>query len=266
MAYDITTTGIADFARLDLVVAKRKIAKDPLVGTVDGANKTFYTNYSPILTSGSLYVYNTAGSAQAGSADYDTGEITLNTAPTAQLTATYTFIPYTNAQQLSFLIQGFYEMEGRSSFGFRLIDASGVAANEDSTNIYLDYAGADPISNSPHMRAYFLACCRYAYLMAQLSGGAVTDYMWRETVRGMTVDKSKRPSNLALAVEAAERAIKAAQAEAENAFYINGENLGAFIGSPMTLEYSSTMEWQTAAENDDNRAQRGNRSFLPLSI
>lgn len=265
MAYDLIVEGVRDFARLDRVLAQRKIARDPLSGVVDGSNKVFYTNYSPILTSGSLIVYS-SGSQVGGMADFDTGEVTLTVVPATQPLATYTFIPHTLSQQVSFLIAGFYLMEGRWARGWKLVDVAGVAADENSANVYVDDGGGgDPLSGVSAQIGAFMACCRYSYIMLNLTGAAVTDFNWRETVRGMSVDKSRRPQNLAEALKLAEAEMLAALETAQNLYYA-GEQFGAYVGNPMTLEYVEQLEWQEGAKTDDNRAMRGNRQFLPLTV
>lgn len=265
MAYDLGVQGVRDFHRLEGVLGRRKISRDPLSGVVDGVNKIYHTNYFPLLSSGSTFVY-VGANPQAGTVDVDTGEITTGSAPGTQPVATYTFTPYTTSQQLSFLIGGLYEMEARWTRGWKLLDAGGGNADEDSANLYVDDAGSDPLTGKPLQIGFYMACCRYSYLLALLTGSANTDYEWRETVRGMSVDKSRRPTNLAAALEAAERAMQAAMEEAQNAFYTDGSHLGSFIGSPMTLGYVEGMEWQSAAEIDDNRSLRGNRSLFALTV
>ncbi len=266
MAFDLKVEGLAAFARLDRVLAQRKIARDPLSGVVDGSNRVFYTNYYPILSSGSLYVY-VAGVAVAGTYDADTGEITTGSAPATQPVATYTFIPHTTSQQLSFLLSGFQEMELRWPRSWVVKDASGNDADENSANLYVqDGSGGDPLTGKTAQIAFFLTCCRYSYLMAVLTGAANTDYLWRETVRGMSVDKTKRPGNLAQAIGLADQRVKEALAVAQDAYYTDGSHYGGFVGSPVTEEYALSMEWQTSAEDNDNRSLRGTGSVLPLNV
>lgn len=264
MAYNLRTTGVADFNRLDVVLAQRKIARDPLVGVVDGANRSFFTNYRPILTSGSLTVYQGL-TPMAGVADYDTGEITTGSAPAVQPVATYTYTPYTTPQTLSLLINGFHEMERRFPRDWQLLDTLGATADENSDALLIaDAGGADPITGRTTQIAFFIACVNYAYTMTRLTGSAGTDYAWRETVRGMSVDKSRMPGNLKLALDATEASLRAALESAQDDWYAGG-NMGGFLGNPVTLEYVQSLEWQTISKQRDYAGMAGNWAVFPLT-
>lgn len=274
MAFDLIVDGVAWLNRLDLGYAKRKVSRDPLSGRVGGGNTVFFTSYAPILTSGSLVVYTTSsGSPVSGSADYDTGEVILDVVPTVQPTATYTVIPHTLSQQLSFLIGGFQIMESVWSRSWKLVDANGAAADEESASVLIvNSSGADPtcgavaFSASGTQIGFYMACVRYAYLLASLTGAALTDYMWRETLRGMTVDRSRRPQNLEIALRYAKEIMDRSLEQALETYYTNGQHYGGFIGNQVTLTYAEVFEWQTAARNEGNRTLRGQTRLLPLTV
>lgn len=270
--FDLSVGGIANFARIDSFLTQRTIARDPLSGLVDSANKVFFSSYAPIQSSGSVVVRDSSGSKIGGTFDADTGEIELTSAPSSQPVATYTFTPYTVSQQLSFLIQGFQEMESRWFRGWALQDVDGVSADENSANIYVvNSSGSDPstgqstFGTSQAQIGFFMSCVRYVYLLTQLTGSAIGDFMWRESMRGMTVDQSKRPGNLDKAVERAEGAMVSAMYNAQDEHYTAGEHLGGFIGSPVTDVYVSTLEWQQASMDDNLRQQRGQRHLHTLA-
>lgn len=266
MAYSLGVRGLSDFARIDGAFAQRKISRDPLSGVVDGSNKIFHTNYAPILSSGSVAVY-VGANALSGTYDADTGEVTTGSAPAVQPVATYTFTPYTLSQRLSFLIAGFWTLESEWPRGWKVVDASGAEADENSAVLYVqDSSSNDPLTNAPYQVAAYMAACRYTYLLTLLTGAAITDYSWRETIRGMSVDKSKRPSNLTQAVEQAYQAMKRAIQNAQDKFYTDGAHLGAFVGSPMTEGYVYGLEWQDRAISDDNRGQRGSLHLISLTV
>jgi len=263
VAYDLVVAGVRDFARLDGAFAQQKIARDPLSGVVDGSNKIFFTGYAPIQSSGSVSVFVGANSL-SGTCDTDTGQITTGSAPATQPVATYTYTPFTLSQQLSFLIGGVQAMENEWPRGLQLVDANSVAADEDSGAIYvLNSSGSDFLTNQ-YQIGFFMAACRYYYLMTMLTGAAITDYSWRETVRGMSVDKSKRPGNLSQAVDQAYQAMKRAMERIQDKTLTG--NLGAFVGSPMTEGYVNNMEWQESAILNDNRGLRGVRTLIGLTV
>lgn len=261
MPYDISVRGMVDFARYTHILEQQKISRDPLSGILDGNNKVFNTQYSPVLTSGSVGFY-VNGSLVPGTMDYNTGELTLTTAPSAQPFATYTFTPYTSFQTLQFLLRGFDEMETLWPRSWRVVDASGNYADETSANLYVvDSAGNDPtvgsllFSASRNQIALLMAASEYGFLKTRYYSAAGSDYMWRETVRGMTIDKQKRPENLKGAVEMArenlDRILAGAWIDAGVASY------GAFTANPATLDYMANYDWMTTALANDNRGNLG---------
>lgn len=263
MAYNLVVDGFRDFSRSVLSLEQQSISRDPLIGIVDGSNKVFHTNYAPVLTSGCLGVY-VNGSLVPAMADYNTGRIELTSAPSYQPLADYTFTPYTTTQMLQFMLKGFGFMEGFWQRGYRLVDTSGSPANETSDAILVvDSSGNDPsvgstyFSQSISQIAYLMACCDYALVSIQLTHSARTSYMWRETVRGMTVDKTDMPKNLRMALEAVKEQMDALQSGAMEEIYGEGSEYGGAILGPVTLGYLLSYEWQTDSKLWDYRTQLG---------
>lgn len=248
--YDLAVQGYSDFSRYGTVLDKRKISLDPLSGLVDGSNTYFQTTFFPILTSGSLSVY-VSGVSASGLADYDTGSITLSSAPAAQPKATYTFSPYTTSEMMQFLVGGFDEMESRWVRGWKLLDANGKLADENSANLYVtDSTGSDPacgassFSQSRIQTAFYLACTEYRFRVTQFGSAAFGDYAYRST-GGVTVDKSRRPGNLELVVRALEDRVKRTLRMAQEQFYTDGSQWGAYIGQLHSADYLTNFAWQS---------------------
>jgi hypothetical protein len=251
--YNLSVQGYVDMARMG-VLDQRKISRDPLSGLVDKVNTVFQTTYYPLLTSGSLQVY-TSGSLVSGTADYNTGEITFDSAPLVQPKATYTFTNYTTDQLLMFMLNGFDEMELRWEREWKLVDQNGNLADQTSGSLYVvDANGNDPtcgvtsFSQSRVQVAFFLACVEYRMRLTQFGQAANTDYSYRST-GGITVDKSKRPSNFDLNVKALDGRLARALKMAQEQYYVNGENYGAWIGNPSTLDYLQNFEWQSESKD-----------------
>lgn len=248
--FDLALAGVAGFTRTCLTLPKRKISRDPLSGVLDGVNKTFHTTYFPLQTSGSLVVYQGADSV-SGTADFDTGEITLASVPAQQPLATYTFLPYTTTQMAAIVVAGFYEMEGRWARGWKLVDGSGNAATESSAAIYIaDQDGLEPVLNGREFTdvsvqmALLAACTEYAFYRMSWGESALSDYSFRETTKGMSVDKSRRPANLRDAVQELndeiERILEQAQTQSSG-----GANYGGYVANLSTRSYMLSHEWQT---------------------
>ena len=259
--FDLAVQGIAYFNQTALNLQQRRVPRDPLRGQVDGSNKIFLANYAPLLTSGSapLLIY-VAGALVSGSADFETGEIELAAAPSTQPKATYTHTPYTGRQVLRFMLNGLRELERRWARGWQPVDASGNLATEDSANLYVaDSAGQDPVcgslvfSESFQQQAALLLAAQYAFVRDVGLTAAATDFMVRETARGMTVDKQKRPGNLrealALLDGAVDDAVNAAMQESL------GNSRGGFIANPVTAEYAAVLNWQASSKQQDLRGQ-----------
>lgn len=259
MPYDLGVQGFVGFARFGRVLSQTPIARDPLSGVVDGENRTFFANYYPLLTSGSLAVWVDSVSVP-GSCNYDTGEVTLVTPPLSQPKASYTTTPFTSAQILNFLVGGFQTLEGEWwSRGWQLHDALGAMADESSANLYIvDRDGIDPVIGSTVFSgnwtqiALYQACVRLYYLRLTLEHKASVAYMWRETVRGMTVDQTKMPANIALAIKSAEAEVERMLAQAQSQVYPDGGHYGGFIADARSLDYVTNFEWQTSAKDNDN--------------
>ena len=254
--YDLAIHGFAAFARQDTLLGSRRIPRDPLVGIVDGVNRTFYASYFPLLTSGSAGV-TVGGSGSSALVDYETGEFILTAAPAAQPIASYTFTPYTPGQILAFVISGFEEMETRWTRGWRLVDELGAPADETSAHLYVvDSSGSDPMcgpvafSASPVQRAVLHLCNQMVFLRAQFHEAAIGDYSYTES-RGMKIDKGMRPRNLEAAVKALDDRITAAILQAQDAFYPGGEHYGGYASGPHTDTYWEHFEWQAVARLDN---------------
>ena len=257
--YDLAISGFRDFARYGRALSQQSISRDPLSGIVDGLNTVFHTNYAPILSSGSLVV-RLGTTVVGGTANYDTGEVILTTAPQTQPVASYTFTPYTSGQILQFLMSGFDEMERRYPRHWQLVDALGASANEDSAQLLVaDEDGLEPVvldtmtfSNSRAQVGFFQLCAEYRYYLTIYGLKAQTSYMWRETVRGMTVDQSKVPANLKGFLEVLESNLADAQASVEAGYY-SGTEYGGYVSAPATAGYMGGFEWQTESKAQDYR-------------
>lgn len=268
-SYDLATRGFTDFVRLQNVLDQRPISRDPLSGILDGTNRVFHASYFPVLTTGSFAVYVGGAGALLGSADYNTGEVILDEPPESQPFANYTHTPFTSTQILSFTIQGFFEMESRWTRGWQLLDGDGNWATETSGSVLVcDNNGNDPqcgsinFSTSRAQIGFLMACAEYRYLKTALLSSAIHDYMWRESVRGMTVDKSRTPANIKLAADLLLEELMASQQQAMIQAYPGGDQYGGFIANPSTADYMSNYEWQTGSIIENYRGTLGYNTGL----
>ena len=259
--YDLSTNGARDFLRYTALLSQRKVPRDPLSGLVDGANTVFLTQYSPILSSGSLTAYDSSGSVVAtSSVDYDTGEVVFPSAPSYQPTATYTATPYTSWQLKSFLMAGFDEMSARwdrPNWYLSSGSSSYIAPTEDDEYIYVvlknpsDGTLSDPpcygsvgFSLLRAQTRFYMACCEYAYITRQLMFTAENSINFREA-RGASIDREQIPKNIDLAMERLERKVVAAMKVAQDQYYAGGDHLGAQISPQHTLDFETNYEWHT---------------------
>lgn len=261
--YDLNTEGFQDIKRF---VDIERVSREPLSGVLDKSNLVFRTAYSPILTSGSITIYQ--GSYEVPSAsysvDYDSGTIVLDEPPNEQLRATYDVCEYTNMRLRRILMNGFYDMEALLTRNYRLSSGSTTyaAATESSDHLYIVDASAvqDPVTGSytfstaSIQRGFYVACVEAALWFYRLDIAA-KGFMWRED-RGITVDKSRMAAGRATAMEfVLER--RKRYCDAASLQQYGTAVYGGWIGNPVTYEYVYDHEWQQQSIDLDYRSLRG---------
>ena len=258
MSYDLKVRGVSDF-RLSVDRLAKQV-RDPLEGTV-GGNTVFRARFSPVSSTPTPIVY-TSGSVAAGeyTLDGDTGTVVFDSAPSVQPTMTYSWSNMTDEHVVDILVAAFHEMEGRWPRRFKLADSTGAEvvypSDSDEVNV-VDSAGDDPtcgsdtFSTSAVERHLLMACARYTHLVQKLDEAAERTFMFRED-RGVTVDKSRVPQNLDLAVARSDNNVKQALRSAQAKYY-SGSNLGSAMKQPGTMDYFADYEWQTDSRDQDYR-------------
>lgn len=258
--YDLLVQGLTDLTRATALLGQRKVSRDPLSGTADGLNCVFHTQYYPVLTSGSLAAFDSLGvSLSVSSVDYDSGEVVLASAPTAQPSATYTMTPYTTGQLASFLIAGFDEMMARwprENWFLSASDAAYVAGAEDAAHLYLCYidsstgvpadpqcSGSTPFSKLRTQIAFFIACCQYAFVARQHVENSLSGIDFRES-RGAAINRTAIPKNLAEALTRLNEEVIRAMKSAQDQYYSDGAHLGGNVAPYSTEDYEENFQWQ----------------------
>lgn len=259
MTYDLKTRGVKDFRLTVDRLAKQ--VRDPLEGVV-GANTVFRARFYPVSSTPVPVVY-TSGSVAATEyeLDYETGSVVFNSAPAVQPTMTFSWSNMTDDRVVDILAAAFAEMEGRWPRRWKLVDSTGAEvlypSESDEANV-VNAAGIDPpcgsdtFSTSVAERNLLMACARYTHLASKLDEAAERHFMFRED-RGVTVDKTRVPANLDLALKRADSDVKQALRSAQVKYYTDGRHLGTALRQPGTIDYFSDYEWQTDARDDDNR-------------
>lgn len=261
--YDLIADGLLDVKRF---IEIERVGRDPLSGIIDGSNTLFFTTYNPILSSGSLVLYEGATVVPATdfTIDYDSGEIIAASAPSQQFRATYYVTQYTNTRLTRFLMNSFQFMEAAFRRNWRLSSSASTyaAVDETSGSMYIVDATTmiDPVTGSKtfstsHVQVgFFLSCLELTMAMWKLDQAA-DGFMWRED-RGITVDKSRVAQNRAQYVEFVKKRhavyLQAAQEE-----YYASTHYGGFVGNPITEDYLYNFEWQEGSKTYDYRSLRG---------
>jgi hypothetical protein len=263
MAFELWTDGVRLVDRFIRLFDKRPVGRDPLSGIVDGSNTIFYSNYQPILSSGSVGLY-TSGSLvfvqnTDYTLDYDAGMFNFTNAPSVQPTASYVTAKFSDYQIKSILVAGFDEMEGRWHRNYSLsltTDAGVVPITEDSATAYItDSSGSDPVigsitfSQSRTQLNLYAKCVQYAYLTSLQTDSSLNGLIWREA-QGLSVDKSKVPQNLELALKRLDadilKALNTAQLE------LHGTGVwGGTITPPHTRDFIAHRWWERASSDQD---------------
>jgi len=258
--YDLAVDGLRDIKRF---ITLRRVARDPLSGTVDGSNVYFRTSYYPLFSSTTMTLWEGSTPISSGSfdVDYEAGMVTVDVAPSAQLHATYDLSTYSDTELKRILISAFDEMEMQLTRNYRLSSGSATyaEATEDSTNIYVidgstvtdPASGSRAFSTSRIQRGLFWACIEYVMSLRK-ADMAADGFMWRED-RGITVDKSRTGPNRLAHLKFVEGRLNFYRLMAADEHYTQGEQYGEYQSSPATEDYLYNYEWQTGSKDEDYR-------------
>lgn len=258
MAFELWTDGLAVVDRIGRLFNRRSIARDPLSGVVDGVNVTFYANYYPIMSSGSLALYvggETAVSPASYTIDYDAGCFVLSPAPVSQPSASYTFAKYTESIMRSVMVAGFDEMEGRWLRGLSLTESLSavVPVTESSPTAYIvDSSGSDPVmgaitwSQSRAQIDFYAKCTQLAFYRTLSGEHALSDFIWKEA-QGLFIDKTKTVPNLMSVANALEKSLAKVQENAQIEWYGTDALYGGTITPPATREFLAHRFWERAS-------------------
>lgn len=267
MAYNLWTDGLQDVDRLVRLFNKQQRSHEPMSGLVDGVNQFFYTQYTPILSSGSVGLY-TSGSNPLTSADYsldnESGLATLVAAPSVQPTISYQTARYSDLTIRSLLIAGFDEMELKWYRGLCLSETIGslTLVNEASTTAYItDSSGSAPASingilfeNSRAQIGFYAKCVQLAYIKSLLPESALFGYLWAES-GGLRVDKSMTTRNLKIAIDALEADIAAAKQSVQFE-WLGNALFGGAVATPYTADFVAHRWWQKDSIAHDYRSNQ----------
>jgi hypothetical protein len=250
--YDLKLTGVTDLARFTQLLEIRKVTRDPLQGAVNGSNKYFYSNSTPLLSSGSTVVV-VNGSSVANTVVYETGEFYLTAAPSYQPYANYTYSSLTSENVTRILLLGFDEMEQRWARGWRLSssNSSYSAGDETSSALYVSAKDSlsDPTSSgilfstSKSQIAFYMKSCQYAYISQQQLLAATETMNYREA-GGMAVSNEKRADVLDRTLTRLERELTRALMIAQAEWLRTSGGFGAAILPEHSTDYDANFEWR----------------------
>jgi hypothetical protein len=264
-AFDLWTDGATVARRFTTVFNQSSIGRDGLRGVVNSVNTLFYANYTPILSSGSVAIYTSGSdplSASGYSLDYDSGLFTLTVAPSVQPTASYTTARYSNNTLRSVLVAGFDLMESLWFRQFTLSTVVGetpVPVDETSPAAYIvNSSGSDPqisnytLSTSRNQINLFASCVQIAFIQFQMFEAAMQGFSYRESM-GASIDKSKIPANLKLALDRLDKSIIAMLKTAQYEWY-GGAVFGGNVPPLYTADFVAHRYWQrnSSAQNFRN--------------
>jgi len=225
----------------------QRVIKQPIEGLVDGTNKLFLLPHAPAST-GTLTLYEVDGTAIA-SADYtvdvDTGEITMDTAPTDTTYSTYTAEAFTSTELTDVVEGGFAKMQAvypRSWFLF----TSGATTyiSTSSTADTEPVVGGQALSDNVVQIQFYMMCCRFSLNQMLYEEYALQDHQFRESGRvgGMLVDMRQRPENILAVLERLDKMIDSSAASAaSNAG--DTDTFGDFIPGARSDEHYYGYDW-----------------------
>jgi hypothetical protein len=255
--YDLAVDGVNDFyARRP--GATRLVRRESLVGDMDGANIVFLTSQRPFLEDSlELYYRNTTTAVTPASVDADGGVIILPNAPNAPITGDYTVVPMTRQQVVNVAWAGYELMQFLWTRAFALSSSSAVylRAVLDDAHIYIvtndGGAVSDPVIGdstfyeSQLQRSLLSWCIEYAYLDSLTSEAAASDIMIRERAGGVSIDPSRRPTNLVEAKRVVwDQLLRALNAAMDADPAAAGLQYGEAVTMPHTQDYLENWRWQ----------------------
>jgi len=250
--YDLKVDGVRDF-RL-YVSRPRVVVREPLSGYV-GVDTTYRSRYRPWLRDPAPSIF--IGSTEAGSdtyhVDLESGTVEFTTVPDQQPSASYHWSDVGDDEAIGVLISAFREMESRWPRGFRLFNGSGLDMfyDDGSSPLYVaDWDGNDPacgrysFSTSPVEREYLMSCAKYVVIANALQEAAQHSFAYRESDRGITVDKTNVPRNIESALKVLDGEVYRKMRVAQSVYYSSGQHLGRAMIQPATEDYLDNYAWQ----------------------
>lgn len=215
------------------------VVKEPLIGLVNGRNKTFSLSITPAT---SITVTDYLGNSLAiASSSGESGSVVLESAPINTVFATYTATMVKPSAVNGIATGAVSLMETLYPRGYSMVESGGVYYLSSSTASVTDTV----ISPSQVQRRFLANCVFYTWVRSHYLEATMNGISFREQrASGLQVDRTKQAASydamLRIAREAIEESMNAAMLEAS---YTDGGRLAGGIVAGRTTSNQPESGW-----------------------
>lgn len=258
--YDLFVDGLREI-KAALPFRTEKFSFQGLIGYASGSATVFRFPHRPLLSSETTVIYHDGEAVSSASYTLDTesGVVRFSTAPAqgTQVEATYYRCDYSDTVLKQILFSAFRRMEMLWRRGLRLSSGSSTyaEATTDSEHAYVVSAttmtdptitGTTTFSSSHAQRGLLMALAELVRMETEAHQAALTAFSYRED-RGMAIDRSRVPSNIAEMIRLQEDVVSRALVEAQMEVY-GAEIPGGFLSRDLSEDY----DYNFAVWDDDD--------------
>lgn len=217
------------------------IVKEPLVGLVNGRNKTFSLSITPAVSASVVVTDYQGNSLEVSSSNGESGSVVLVSAPTNAVFATYTATMVKPSAVNGIASGAVSLMETLYPRGYSMVESAGTFYLSSSSTSVTDAV----ISPSQVQRRFLANCVFYTWVRSHYLEATMHGISFREQrASGLQVDRTKQAASyeamLRIARENVEESMNAAMSEAG---YAEGGRLAGGIVAGRTTSNQPESGW-----------------------
>lgn len=227
----------------------QRVAQEPIVGLVDGANTRFNLASPPAVTASATFITSAGATVVPTALDYDSGALLLGSAPTASIYASYTHSLLSSTDAYGLFEEGFALMESTWPRSYYLVATGDVKSISSSASTVVDpVILTSTFSVRVAQTALVADCMFYTWVNSALAEATYNAMAVREQrASGLQIDRTRQPDAFKLIVEMAEKRLAASLV---NAMTDAGEDDDLYPGGAIAAIKSNwnglNSWWQTS--------------------
>jgi len=186
----LSTQGIVALMTAEHQWMSQTVVKEPLIGLVNGTNKTFSVGSTPAT---SIAVTDYLGNAlTVSSSDGESGSVVLASAPVNTVFATYSVTIVKPSAVNGIALASVSLMESLWSRGYGLVNSGGTLYLSSSTTSVVD----ETITVSQVQKRFLADCVFYTWVRSHYLEATMNGIAYREQrASGLQVDRSRQPGS-----------------------------------------------------------------------